>query len=409
MAQNIVSSVKKRKKKKEEEVKTNTDKQVIRELPKTAPQPEVFVAGESKGRAYDEAIAMGMSVEEALKRQALYDKPASPGMGPVETPTPTVQPKTTPKAPEGPGRILTNVDTGAAGGIEIRGKTYLGPMNIQQEQAAVERFGVTPRPTAEEAFAEKMDTERKRESIQVAEEAGVFEARPEITELSPDQSGLKYTNRQLKAVNELADEFLSTVSDKDTAQLAKEYGIPEDRFADLIQNPETQREFMLQEIQRNEMNKTRTASQKLGKLMEPIIGDLKVFDLDVGKYASNLLRMPTEEVYEIVDTIGEVESSVSGMTDAASQGELGDPNSVLLELAKEEEKIYRYEARIKRLIIDSSELKANPEKVNLIEEKILKAKRTIYEAKQRAAEGAIITPTDGHLQMTLAEARSKYS
>ena len=163
---------------------------------------------------------------------------------------------------------------------------------------------------------------------------------------------------------------------------------------------------MLQEIQREELNKSQTASQKLGSILEPWVGDLEVFSVDIGGYADQFLRMPKQEAEEIVEQIGEVESTVSGMVDSASQGEIGNPAEVLRDIAEKEEKIYRLEARLKRLILESNELKANPEKVNIIEEKVLKAKETLFEAKQRAAEGALITPTDSQLYLKLRELRN---
>ena len=59
------------------------------------------------------------------------------------------------------------------------------------------------------------------------------------------------------------------------------------------------------------------------------------------------------------------------------------------------------------MIINSVELRANPEQVNLIEEKILSARETFFEAKQRAAEGALITPSDSQLYLRLQEIRKR--
>jgi len=260
-----------------------------------------------------------------------------------------------------------------------------------------------------ERLKEREMQKRQEEILPVAEEAGVFEERPERVELMPTEEELKrrasakrYTNAQIKQVKNFAESM-----GWDWNEYADKLGIGTEVLNDLIQNPETQRQIMLQEIQREELDKSLSASQKLGALLEPYLGDLKVFDIDVGGYADQWLQMPKKDVETIVEQIAELESSVSGMTDSASQGEIGNPAEVLRDIAQKEEDLAIYEARIKRLIIESTELRRNPEQVNLIEEKILSARETFFEAKQRAAEGALITPTDSQLYLKLQELRNE--
>jgi len=260
------------------------------------------------------------------------------------------------------------------------------------------------------AISQQQQLERQQEDLQqiqkdeflpTAEETGVFEERPESVELG------------------LTEEQQQTVPSLFTPAepLQKLFGIPDNKIKkaidpdgdfeieDLIGNPETARQKLLQEIQREELEKGLTANQKLGSKLEPFLGDLKFFDFDASAYVDQWVRMPTREVETIVETIGEVESTVSSMTDSAAQGEIGNPGEVLRDIAKYEEELAIAEARIKKLILVSDELKANPENINQIEAKILSARETIFEAKQRAAEGALITPTNEALYFKLQNLR----
>lgn len=259
--------------------------------------------------------------------------------------------------------------------------------------------------TREELIAEGVvepTPEEAKEILAPLEEAGVFEELPKKVELDPREE----EKRQYIEGKEIVDVEGDIITKSPVVQrvkqlLSKNTDLEEREINSLIQNPETQRQVMLSEIQREELNKVSTSSQKLGALLEPYIGDLKLFDVDIGGYANKFARMPQQEVEEIVEQIKEVQGRISGMTDSVSQGEMGNPFVALRTIAEEEVKIYKYEARIKRLIIESEELRANPEKVNIIEEQILSAKIDIYEAKQRAAEGAVITPQTESLYFKL--------
>lgn len=306
--------------------------------------------------------------------------------------------------PEAEARARTSQNEGVTGNIiEKGGKTYLAPKVAPEELANVQQK-ITGQ-TETEGRTSLAEQTALQKNLSVAEETGVFEQRPERVELSPSEqeiNQLRYHEQPIKQ----AKQFVESIG-KDWEEYKKELNINDEGLSDLIQNPETQRQLIIQEIQRKELNASLTASQKLGAVLEPFLGNLKVLDVDVGGYVDRWVRMPSKEVDTIVESIAELESSVSGMTDSASQGEIGNPQEVLRDIAKREEELAIYEARIKKLIMASDTLRANPEDVNLIEGKILSARETIFEAKQRAAEGALITPTDSNLYIKLQQLRNE--
>lgn len=305
----------------------------------------------------------------------------------------------------GKKKWMSDVDVPGSPGWKAEQEKRRRQMEEDRKRTREIRLG----KTEEEEKAEKELEERQKEFLPVAEETGVFEERPERVELDVKKEEKLAEQGFVRKVTGIAKPTLFGETSKIAASviLGDKIKDPETKIADLIQNPETLRAKMLQEIQREELDKSQTASQKLGALLEPIVGDLKVFDIDIGRYADKFLRMPKQEVEEIVEQIKEIESSASGLTDAASQGEIGNPAAVLRDIAEKEEQVYILEARIKRLILESDELKANPEQVNLIEKEILTAKETLFEARQRAAEGAVLTPSDSQLYFKLQELRNE--
>lgn len=278
--------------------------------------------------------------------------------------------------------------------------------DVYEEAAGRGHIARTSQELIDTGFKEGLTTEQKQtreETLPVAEETGVFEERPQRVELSPTKEEVDFYKGR-NQYTELQKRQLAKVF---TPEQLEEMGVNNPQLLnDLITNPETQRQVFLQEIQRRELDKSFTARQKLGATLEPYLGDLKVFDIDIGGYADQWLQMPVKDVDSILESISEIESSASSMTDAASQGEIGNPAQVLRDLDQKDQDLAMYEARIKRLIIASPELRANPEKVNVIEAQILNTRETIFEAKQRAAEGALITPSNEQLYSNLQNIRN---
>ena len=238
-----------------------------------------------------------------------------------------------------------------------------------------------------------------------AEDVGVFEDRPENVELDVTQEELEEFDDGafLKAARK-ASPITGIIVDVLQGKLGLDNPT---EMRGLIQNPETRREIMLNELSEEYLNESRTASQRVGAALEPFLGDLKVADVDIGKYVDKFARMPKQEAEEIVEQLKIKTSIASGLTDAASQGEIGNPQEVLQDLDQYEKDITVAEARLKRLILESAELRANPEQVNIIEAELLDARETLSEARARAAEGALLTPPEENLYLRLQQLRNK--
>ena len=89
------------------------------------------------------------------------------------------------------------------------------------------------------------------------------------------------------------------------------------------------------------------------------------------------------------------------MTDSVSQGEMGNPFEAIKKIEEGERQMIVIETKIRLLKEVSAELQANPEQLNTIQEEINQGLKTAFEAKQRAAEGAVITPTEESLYFKL--------
>ena len=164
----------------------------------------------------------------------------------------------------------------------------------------------------------------------------------------------------------------------------------------LLQNPETAREFVLQEIQRKEIEVGTSGSENFGALVEslPLIGP------KLGKYVGELLETPSANVDSVVTNIKDSRGRVLKSYEAVRAG-LVDPYVAYQSILDEEEEMFRLEQRIKNLANESAELIADADKLNLIENKILRAKQVIFFAKQAAAIAVKGEPTNAAVETWL--------
>ena len=116
-----------------------------------------------------------------------------------------------------------------------------------------------------------------------------------------------------------------------------------------------------------------------------------------------MIESPHENVNTIINDIGQITTQASNMREKAATGKLGDPYVAFDQLNVYQEDIAAMEMRIKLLSIESAELIADADQINIIETKILDAKRRIFDAKQAAAAGIVAPATDSNIYMTVKE------
>lgn len=165
----------------------------------------------------------------------------------------------------------------------------------------------------------------------------------------------------------------------------------------LLQNPETARELVLQEIQKKEAKKSTSGSEKFGAYIEsiPLLGPL------AGKWAGEMLETPSANVDTVLRNIKESRGRILKKYEAI-RANLFDPVLGYQNILDEEENLYLLEQRIKNLAVESAILIADADKLNVIEGKILRAKEVAFFAKQAAAIQIRGEPTDASIEAWLA-------
>lgn len=271
---------------------------------------------------------------------------------------------------------------------------------------ASEQFGALKEREDERArqlALEQTEKQRQAELLPVAEETGVFEESPERVELDVSP-GEKVAQEHIPLIGSIITPMVNAV----TGILGQnEYkGLTNDDKLVYSQTPEGRRVVMINEIRKQELNKAVTATEAVGVAAEAL-GLTRITTLNIGETVEQFVKTPSADVETFRESIRLVEGRASAMTDAASQGELGDTADVLRKLSNMDYEIAKSEAKIKFMITNSATLQADPEEVNLIEEEILKARETIFEAKQRAAEGALITPSEEQLYYKLQQIKNE--
>jgi len=164
--------------------------------------------------------------------------------------------------------------------------------------------------------------------------------------------------------------------------------------------PEELRTVALTEIERIEIEKGLTDSEKFGQLAEALnIGEL-------AKWIPGLsgAEKPSENVQTTVSTLRQLKTRAR---DVISNAETGDLTRSQAEerIRVIEEDLQRGESRIKMLIQNSPELKFNSDGVNFIEGKILETRIILQDGKLAAITGAIAESqmTDSKIYQALSE------
>lgn len=166
----------------------------------------------------------------------------------------------------------------------------------------------------------------------------------------------------------------------------------------LLEDPETRREFMLNEIQKQTIKEGLSAGEHFGSFIEsiPIVGTL------AAKYASGLIEDPRTNVATVLREIDSERERASVLAENLRSGKI-DPFTGFDVLQTMENNIFHLEQRIKLLANSSPQLRKDADAINKIEERILRAKERVFMAKAAAAQGIVAEPTLASTFFTLRD------
>lgn len=169
----------------------------------------------------------------------------------------------------------------------------------------------------------------------------------------------------------------------------------------------TVREMALDKIKNESFQEGTTASENFGTLIEaiPLVGGL------VSQFAGNLVEDPFGNAANVLEEINSERERAATQTEKVRSG-LESPDRALEQVRTMEENVAALEGRIKVLINTSAVLRANGDQVNLIQEKILRARERIDQYRQAAvialaleSSGERIIPTDEQIFLELKNSR----
>lgn len=153
--------------------------------------------------------------------------------------------------------------------------------------------------------------------------------------------------------------------------------------------PEEMRTIVLSAIEKQEVERGLTGSERFGEFVEaiPIIGSI------AAKYAGGLIETPSENTQTILKELKTEKTRATNAEIKVKDGTLSvQAGQEIIEDI--DNNIQRMESRMKMLISHSPELKFNSDGVNFIETKILEARERLFAAKINIVEGASSDPSD---------------
>ena len=252
-------------------------------------------------------------------------------------------------------------------------------------------------PEEKEAEAEKEAGEK------FLEEKGFEEEKfPERVELDIERKGLEekpivgpswaaVKNVFANAVPKLRKENIKRlrISEEEYDKIFGRPGVPA-----LIQDPETARELVLQAIQRKESEVGTSESEEFGAIIESV----KLSK--IAGWLGGSVEAPAENVKTVLSEIKDSRGRVLKDYEAVRAG-LMDPYILYESIQNEEENLYKLEQRIHNLSLESAELIADADTLNLVESKILRAKRVMFYARKATAIAIRGEPTNAAIDAWL--------
>ena len=163
--------------------------------------------------------------------------------------------------------------------------------------------------------------------------------------------------------------------------------------------PEELRTVALTQIEREEITRGLTNSEKFGSFIESLnVGELKKFIPGAAG-----AELPSENVATVLKSLRILKSRAIDVELKYKKGLIRTRSSALARLTEIENEIQRGESRMKMLIQGSPELKFNSDGVNFIELKILEARERLFDSKIAVEFGDSGSPED--IEILLAQQR----
>ncbi len=250
----------------------------------------------------------------------------------------------------------------------------------------------------------------KEAAPEVLEEAGAFEEvtprerelapvtpTPDIAVIGPALGGIAATTSSLE------EGYMKGWVDK---QLP---GVIEEERAFAIPSHETIREAALREIREASFKEGITQSQSFGAYMETIpFGIVPFIGSDIDSFIKGLTDDPFSSAEEAVNHINKIKEAASTGQEKV-RNNLEDPDYGLDRARDMEEQLAELSGRMKFYIEISAKLRADPEKVNTIQEQILEAEEKVSRYRNAATFGLTaqltgtgrIVPTDEQMYFEL--------
>lgn len=285
-----------------------------------------------------------------------------------------------------------------------------GSIETEAQQRAVGRVTDTERQNLEfEAFPKRSAAKQLEIKEQETERLAVIETEKQrlLTEESPELRQLDPSTSALEAVPVLGGTFGAI---KDTLQEIVLSTVPEGEFKEQfkenlgVATPEELRTMALNQIEKNEIERGLTASEKFGRLLEGTgLSRFSLFGLSV----SDLVETPSENAQQVFNNMVKLKRTISAIESNVKLGDLpiAEAQSQIDDI---ESKIQGLESRLKMLINNSPELKFNSDLVNTWEEEIFTIRKKLFQAKLNVLSGKILDDsarTDFEISLKLEEQR----
>lgn len=296
--------------------------------------------------------------------------------------------------PPKPTKIIYNEQGKPTGVEQPSGRTLLGlkkeDVTKLTQPSGITGAGAIPGVSGgvigAQEFAAQEQEQRRMEAIDTERQRISAEELPIRVELDPETSFLERTpvaGGVFGAIKDTIQEIvLTTVPEGEYKEEFKKYlGVAQ---------PREIRDMALQQIQKQEIERGLTASEKFGRFLEGV--GLSNFSL-FGFSAKDLVETPSENAMQVKKNIIKERKRIANIETNVKLGYLpvGDAQ---IQLDDIETNIIKLEGRLIMLVNNSPELKYNSDLLNTWETEIIGVKEKVFQGKQNILTGKTEDPTE---------------
>lgn len=320
----------------------------------------------------------------------------------------TKVPATAPKAPEAPKQatapiVFTDPVTGVPNAIQTPQGDFLTGLRPDQIRAMARVYAgqqeIPQGAISGNELAAQQQAAAGKEELQKQQQALLSSQAPQVNPLAPQLTPIQQIGQNVPLLQSAVEQTAGILRQQTFGRIPKKYA--DELAAKQAENPNLLRGLILTDIQKTQEERGIKLKDRWGAVIEnipalPYIGNVK-------RYIGNP-NTPSDTVKDLQNQIADSQAYVISVRKSAAAGAMDSIEAYNL-IEAQERQLTVAEQKIKIAIMNSEQLRTEPETIRAIETDILTTRQMMLSSKAVALGGINKNPTSEEL---LAELEGLY-